>query len=280
MPQKMYLINSPEFSEYVFFAMSTAPQEAKLKLTSKELEYFKDLKTMRRFADNETMEKRLLLLAKLEIPFCLVMGERTNVEHALDEIYTQYKYVEKRKALTDAMARKKIFVLASNNVLLGLHMAAQNSHSRVYILNYDYVKLNQRLLETGSNTVNQDVKDARSGFEILSRATLLTSLRFKDSQQMFGVGPFELQVLLALYPYMTTFVSANKVYEIMNEDVRSRGIIKACTEMEKNGYLRGLPGFNDQRNKVRSYTLAEKGVNTVMEFLKYIANNSLYGFKI
>lgn len=279
MAQKMYLINSPEFSEYMYFVMSTTPLENKLKLTTKELSYFKDLPTMRKFADNETLEKRMLLLAKLEIPYCLVIGERPNVETALDEIYTQFKYVEKRQALTEAMARKKIFVLSSNNVLIGLHMAAQNSHSRVYVLNYDYVKMNQKLLEAGNYTVNQEVKEARNGLEILSRITLLTSLRFKESQQMFGVAPLELQILLVLYNYMNTFVSAHKLYELMNQDVRSRGIVKTTTEMAKHGYLRVLPGFDEQRNRLKTYTLAEKGINTVMEFLKYIANNSIYGFK-
>lgn len=275
----MYLINSPELSEYVFYVMSTTPQEDKLRLTGKELAYFKDQQTMRRFADNETMEKKLLLLAKLEVPYCLVIGERHNVEMVLDEVFTQYKYMEKRKALTEAMARKKIFVLSANEVLLGLHMAAQNSHSRVYVLNYDYVKMNQKLLDTGNTTVNHDVQDAKNGFDILSRATLLTILKHDLTQQMFGIGPFHLQVLLVAFPYRNTFISAHKIYEIMDMDPRSRGVVKTATELEKDGYLKALPGYDQQRNRLKTYTIAEKGINTVMLFLKYISNNSLYGFK-
>lgn len=279
MAQKMYLINSPEFSEYVFYVLSTTPKESLLTLTSKELAYFKDLKTMRRFADNETLEKRLLLLAKLEVPFCLVVGKRKPVDTVLEQVYTQYRYLEKRKALIDAMAREKMFVLSSNEVLLGLHMAAQNSHSRVYVLNYDYVKMNQKLLDTGNVTVNQDVQDAKNGFDILSRATLVTTVMFDKCQQMFGIGPFSMQILLAVFPFRNTFISAHKIYEIMDVDPRSRGIVKTCTELERDGYLKPLPGFDEQRNRLKTYTISEKGINVAMQFLKYVSSKSLYGLK-
>ncbi len=277
MPQKMYMINLPEFAEYVYFVMSTTPQEILIKLNSKELFYFKDKKIMRRFADNETLEKRLLLLAKLEVPFCVVVGKRKNVDNVLDEIYTQYKFIEKRKALIDAMARSKVFVVSSNEVLLGLHMAAQNSHSKVYVLNYDYVKLNQKFLETGINTVNQDANNARNAFDILSRASLFTTMKIKQAPQLCGVSEFELKILLAIFPYRNTFVNVNKLYEILDMDIRQRGLKKSCTQMENEGYLRVLPGLDEQSNRLKTYTIAEKGIDTAMTFMKYIANNSLYG---
>lgn len=274
MPQKMYLINDPEFSEYVYFVMSTTPQEVLMKLNAKELSYFKDKLVMRRFADNETFEKRLLLLAKLEVPFCLVVGKRKPVDQVLEEIYTQYQYVEKRKALTQAMAREKVFVMSSNEVLIGLHMAAQNSHSSVYVLNYDYVKMHSQLTK---ETVNKHVKAARESFDILSRACLITTQKIGSCDIIVGVSTLELRILLAMYPFKNTFVSAHKLYEILDEDERKKGIVKTATEMEKIGYLKVLPGFNEQRNRLKTYTIAEKGIDVVCKWLSYVSDYALYG---
>lgn len=257
--------------------MATAPQEIRMKLTAQELSDFSSDVAMKNFADRETLEKKLLLLAKLEVPFCVVVGKRPQVDMVTDQLYNQYKFVQKRKALIEAMAREKVFVFSSNEVLLGLHMAAQNSHSKVYVLNYDYVRMNQKLLKTGISSVNKDVTDALSGFDFLAKAILLASLKLQYAQSMFGISPFEMRILLCMLPYRNTFVNGNKIYEIMGEDIRKRGLIKVATAMEKDGFLRQLVGMDDQQNRVKSFTIAEKGINTVMEFLKYIANTSHYG---
>ncbi len=277
MAQKLYKINLPEFSQFVYHVMATTPMEVRLKLTSQEIVYFANEASMKRFSDQETLEKKLLLLAKLEVPFCVVVGKRPQVDSVTDQLYNQYKYVQKRKALIEAMAREKVFVFSSNQVLMGLHMAAQNSHSKVYVLNYDYVRMNQKLLKTGLSSVNTDVNDAMAGFDFLSKAILLASLKLKYAQSMFGVSAFEMTILLCMLPYRNTFVNGNKIYEIMGEDVRKRGLIKVATAMEKEGFLRQFTGIDENRNRLKSFTIAEKGINTVMEFLKYIANTSHYG---
>jgi hypothetical protein len=278
MPQKMYLINDPAFSEYVFNVMASASPEIKSKLNSRELLFFKNKITMKRFADRETLERRMLMLAQLEVPYCLLFGQPRDFEIVNSDIYTQYNYAEKKKAIIEAMAKKKLFVLSSNDVLVGMHMAAQNSHSRVYILNYDYVKINQKVAEAGLATVNQAANDAREGIEILARVALAAISKINSANAMTGIDPFSLKTLLALYPYMQTYIGIPKILELMDESERQKGIAKHMNSLEVQGYIRRLPGLDeDGINKKKYFTLAERGINTVMIYLKYLAKVGVYG---
>lgn len=277
MPRRYYLINTPEFSEYVFHVMSTAPKEVLTKLSTREMMYFKDKRAMRRFSDFETAEKRLQLLAKIEIPFCIVVGKREPTNMILDEIATQYKYVGKRKTMIEAMSREKVFVLSSNDVLVSLHMAAQNSHSRVYILNHDYVKLQQQMADAGVASKNQDMRDAESAFEMMARAMLTTLIKFDHSRALSDVDPYEMKILLALLEHRNTFVSVDKISEILDEGKRTQGITKTCTIMLKSGLLRSIPQKGIGNHKIQAYTIAERGINAVMQFVKHVSTKAYYG---
>lgn len=278
MAERKYLIKTPELCEYIFHVLATTPKEVIRELTTQEMSYFKDHKAMRRFADNESFEKTAQLFGKIGIPLTIFFGKRHGWQNVIEEIGTQYQFIEKRKAIIEAMAREKLFALAGTDILTYTYMAAQNSHSRVYVLSYEYVKVKEKVMKAAVQSKNEDMRDARDAFEMMSRAILQTMIKADHTQAMSNVLPYEMKILLAIFPEQHTFVPINKIAEQLDESKRVRGVVKTCTTMANKGLIKHIP-MKDPRNnhQIRSYTITEKGITAVMSFISNITKKAFYG---
>ncbi len=279
MPERQYFINDPDFCEFVYNCMATASTEERMNLNVGELTNFKSKSTMRRFADNESTEKRLLLLARIGIQFCVICAPKSYpVTGLLDEVVTQYKIVEKRQALTEAMAKKKVFIISSNHVLIAAHMAAQNSHSQVYVLNYDYLRFSQKLSEIKTEKARPDlIKESMAGFDLLAKISYVVGSSDIIAESICNVTKNELAILLVLYSNRHTFTSDTTIALKLNESIRSQGVSKVCTNLEKNGYLVREPGHDRSKARHRNnkYMIISKGIDAVMHYMKFIQKQVL-----
>lgn len=274
MAERYYFINDPIFGEFVFNCMVTASIEDRMGLDPQELHYFKTEHNMRRFADRESTEKRLLLLARIGIQFCIICAPKTvKVDNYLDEVFTQYQYVEKRQAITESMAKNKVFVMSSNDVLVGAHMAAQNSHSQVYILNYSYVKLHDKIRDfqmNGGKSVKDDESSARDAFTLMARITMALFNCQDVLEGLCGVNVNSIKVLIILYERQNTFTSAVTISHLMGDSVRSKGVNQIAYDLEMGGYIAREPGYSKGKTKNFNYMIISRGIDTVMTFFKYI----------
>jgi hypothetical protein len=254
--------------------MRTCSKEEKLGLNRQELAYFKDEKAMRRFADNESLDKRVLLLTRIGIRFAVILeSDKEDTDKEWAAVISQYKYASKRREITEAMAKKKMFVFSSRELMVGVQMAAQNSHSNIYVLDYDYVNLRDRLSNYRIEVFNENMRDAQKGVIGLSKVLLANLTSVSVTQQISGVTEMEMQCLLALFPYSDTFVSGEAVNRLMYESDRTSGVLRVLSTLEKNGYVTRHVGYEGKHRKPQ-FTIAEKGIRAAMDYMRYIVKNS------
>jgi len=274
MGARFYHINDPQFSEYVFHCLRTCSLDEKQKLNPQELAYFKDEKSMRRFADNESLDKRLLMLSRIGMRFAIAIEPiEEKTDKVWDDIITQYKYASKRRELTEAMAKQKMFVFSSKELMVGIQMAAQNSHSNIYVLDYDYVELNDNLGNYRIEAFNTVVRDAQKGVAGLSKILIANMAANKITETIAGVTLTQMQVLLAIFPYADTFISGERATRLMFESDRTTGILRVLGTLEKEGYVTRHMGYEGKHRKPQ-FTIAEKGIRAAMEYMRYIIKHS------
>lgn len=283
MGERLYHIADPDFGEFVFNCMATASTEDRRELSPQELLHFATKRAIRRFADNETMERRLLMLARLGIQFCVICAPKTaDIGAMLDEARTQYMFVEKRLALTQAMAKNKVFVISSNNVVLSAHMAAQNSHGQIYTLNYNYVKLHGYMAKAKARDFMTkhnayDFKDGVDAIEMLCSAAI-TIFNTQDNDivpSICGVSSDELKLLMVLFIRRNTFTGVEQLQLLTGKTLRGKATSLALSGMEKKGYIAREPGYTDKTNHPkRSFMIISKGIDIVMNYIKYLTKET------
>lgn len=273
MAGRSYFLNDPQLSEYVFHAMRMCPLEKKKELSQYELQYFKNEKAMRRFADYESMEKRLVMLNRIGISFALVvapMDETDAVDEVMQKVTSQYRSGESRKDIVETMAKKKIFVMSSRDTLVLSHMAAQNSHSQVYVLDYRYVALHDRITELFGRPMAKEMDDAAEAVDYLSKIALEAMKGTDVIQSIAGCTDFEMRILMAMYPGRQTMVTRDRVTALMGLSNRETGVSKAMGDMERKGYLLREPGYGKNRHRHQVYMLSDKGIDAALKYLTYL----------
>lgn len=279
MPKRHYHVNDPAFSEYVFHVMRLCPAEKKKDLNPLELEHFRSEKNIRKFADDESLDKRLLMLSRIGISYCLVVAPvDNNIDPILEGVTSQYRSKASRKDIVEAMAKNKLFVLSSRDTLVLSHMAAQNSHSQIYVLDYSYLTLYEKMgrMKATSSIMNEGM----DGLDMLAKAVQI-SMRGEDFvQSMCGVSKYELQILLTMYPYRDRMMRYDRISELMGESYRSTGVAQSCGHLERLGLLIREPGYRMEgqpRVSTRSqvYMISDKGIDAVLKYLTYITRKAL-----
>lgn len=276
MPQRKYILNDPDFCEYVYNCLVNVPKEELANLSTSELSIFKTKTTMRKFADNESLEKRLLLLSRIHIPFTVVCAPReVDMVEITENFSDQFIDPKRRELIIKKMATEKMFVMSSKYFLLTLNMAAQNSHNQVYVLNYQYSQLRQKLKKTYSHLLSTDIRSSISYFDELSKILLRGFSAIEHCDAITKLSEFDLRVLLALLPARDKYLTVTKICGVMNISVRSRTIHPACENLYKSGFIYKMSGNHFKSKETRMYTIAEKGISTVMDFMKYSLKDAL-----
>lgn len=272
MPSRLYTINDPLFSEYVFNCMANSSAAVRQELEPAELKHFASQKRMRQFADNETLERRLTLLERLGFSFVLCVGpEDYPVDEALEEALDTISDKKDRFNFVRKMAPDQFFCFGSREFALAAQLAAQNSHLQAYILNRRYVELHHELVEADLTTNAQNQKDAQHAFDALSGIILGAIDDPELVKSASGVTQDEMQVLLALYKHRNTFLPVDQIALRLGVGVRSDITSRKCGYLEKGKYVIRRPNSKGHAGKRSShFTISEKGINAVMNYLKYL----------
>lgn len=275
MPKRFYLVNDPAFSEYVFNVLVQVPKKIILELSDKEQIIFRSHVNMRKFADNESNEKRLLLLSRIGISYCMLFGpDKTDFDKLLEDTTATYEDPKARLQIIDQMAKGKIFVLSSRDILLSAHMAANNSHSQVYVLNYEYIQLQHRVAMINTDVYNVQQKEVQQAFFDLANIVRTTMIASDSMSIGSGVPEGQMKLLLALFAQKGNFVSADALSSLCGEQMRSRFVSKMATELIRSKHIDHLPVKTVDAGRSSKYMINEKGIESVMTYLKHIAKKS------
>lgn len=274
MGSRMYHITHPDLNEFFFNAMRLATKEELQRLNITERTYFKNEKAIRRFADNESLDKKLLMLTRLGYQYTLFIKPiKAAIQPLLEKISVQYTEVTTRKQLVEYMAQNKIFALASKEMMVISQMAAQNSHSDIYMMDYRYVQLRDRIRKWVEWGVDSDrMHEAKMATNDLSKVVLSALIGINRTHVIAGITPMQLKALLALYPYRNTYVTGAKVAHMLHESNRTRGIFKVLNILAELDYI-SKASMREINSNVLQYTILDKGVEAVHDYFKWMLNN-------
>lgn len=274
-----YLINDPAFCEYVFACMKNSGNEERAQLSPLELKHFRNDGAIKLFAENATLEKRLLMLARLGISYNIVLGpDKIDMAGALKSVPGQYTVGAKKNAITEQFARDKVFIFGSRDLLVVSHMAAQNSHSYLYTLDRKYITLHERSKSMLGQALIHDIKDAIGGFDFFSQVLMDCLANSEDNEIMSicGVDHMQMRVLLALYVNRSTMLSIPAIcLKIGRPPQSANKLSHVVTKLQEMGYIEQLPGTQKKLSGGRSYMIMEKGIDAVMNYVKYIVKKSI-----
>lgn len=254
--------------------MCSVSKEKLLELSPQEIRLFDTKVKMRRFSDTESLEKRLLLLAKIGVSYTVVLAaDRKRAATILEKtVPDTFRVAKDRMALIKEMHNGGMFVFGSREVSMITHMAAQNSHSEIYILNPEYAEMSRKINESIVKTQykNNEITEAIKGFDEISKIALASLLTVDSTPGIADITDHQLKILLAMLPLRGNYVTIDTLTSLLHETRRTRnGIAKSATVLTRHGYLAKI---HEQKNRKREseYTIMEEGINVAVRWLKYM----------
>lgn len=268
----LYYINDAELSEYFFNCMKNAGPDRKRNLNHRELKFFKDEKTMRKFADNENLDRRLLMMMRLGYNFSFVIyPEGENVGEALKQTVGQYQFADKRRKVIEMFMEKKIFVTTSREYMLPMYFAAQNSHSNLYVLDKGYQKLHEKFGQlNGGKSIAALMRDFSDTVKFTGDFALSILNAINSIKSITGVNFDELRVLIYLFGNRHTMVSMQTIMFALGDGAKSTKIQRTCASLCNEGFIEREPGTTKNGIYKRNYMIMEQGIRVVLSYIDYV----------
>lgn len=272
--RKYSMLRVPELDEFIFTCLKYMPDDARMKLAPMELKMLRSDVYVRKFSSEQTLERKMFLMAKLGFGFHLIFYPKDLDWTIFERIEDQVRSPENRVAVIKEMADKKLFVLGSKEIMNMMQMAAMNSTNGVYMLNYDYVKLGQYLKKTKGQLVNNSYEDAELSLEWMSKLLGFGLKYAEETMSICNIEKKHLHILLALYPHRSSYINSQKIKSYMGLGNENIIIDSTLRVLVKSGHIDQIK--MGDRKTVIGYTISQKGIEVVTKFLKYVVNSSLY----
>lgn len=276
---KANITHNPPYAEFVFFCMATATQEQINSLNHNERKHFLNDKTMRRFAENESENRRDFMLTRLGITSIRIYGPVDNIP-AVDEALKRSKEMFKEKNRPEVMkemAEGKVFAIGSKDVMFSCQLAEMNSQSQVFRFNYQYSRMQQKLMDARLVTHNMSFIDGAKALDELTKISLSILCNEDMAESVCGVSEYYLKVLMVLFPNRETFMTATAIAVKMNENIRQEikktGVTRAANAMAGTGLILKKAEFSGSK-KTMSYTIQDKGIEVVGKYIRFILNEA------
>lgn len=263
-----FLMTDPAFAEYVFHCMMNTPKEHMLRLGMTEMRLFKTQHTIRDFAQNASLEARLYMLSRINRSYSIVVTpDKMELEELLDTL-DHPNNLSERLRVVEGMARDNVFVMGSRNLLPVLQLGAMNSHSNVYVLNYDYLRLQKEIKDNNLESLNSKIVLAQKAFDFVASVSANVLANKDFIQSLCGVDHISLRILIHLYLNRNKFITIPAMYEKLNDysaPNAGANIRLKCGRLAKTGHI-----LASSEAKGKTYCIMDAGIDVVTTFLKHI----------
>lgn len=269
------IVKDKDWCRYLFDVMDNISAEQKSQLDSSELKQLANPRQMKKFAENVNLEDQLIFLSKIGIDFALVtFATGTEIEKGIREkVLDPETYAQKRLETLKKLREGKMFVVSNTNVLHAFHMAAMNTHHKAYLFNARF----DALIKHGKD--DREVKsfmdktdDLKHQVDTISMLTIGALAVIQKSESIFGVTTAQMEILLTLYPYRNDFVSRETIVEMLGNKYNRIGVSRVCATLVDSNYLMRQNATHNKRPFFYNFTITRQGVDVVMKYMKYIAD--------
>lgn len=271
--EKVFLVSDPAFAQYVYYKMVNCPPLVRGRLNPAEQRYFRSKDAMRKFATDETFERRILLLTRMGVRWSVVMYEETaDLDLMYKEVDENYTFTRKNLDLMNLMRKGDVFCFGSSTIMMAQLLAEQGCHSQKYVLDYGYLRTLKKMPDQRAITFDVKANDMEQQYMHLARIiyqsiTCWERLELTISDD--GVTALAMRILIVLLGHRHSFVTARSMKHRLGVPISNQITVRTMNQMVKNGliYQTRVPELEFEQ---KAYTISEKGLEKVMYFLKYV----------
>ena len=277
MSNTRYRIYNKPFSEYVYRTLRNLTADQKANLSDEDLKILKNATTISNFANDEQLDRLLIVLTKTGKTWVLYVGNESEDATQLSfAAVDQFDSEEKRLDVIQATADKGAFFLGANDTMLSLMMSAQNVSTPLYALSANSRELSTRMARAKSVKipVDQQMSSAVQAYDDLNRM-MRSQLNALDwAKKTIGLEQNEIRVLAALFQKRTGAMTLKEIAdETLLGDKKSYLKKQIDSLMEKKCIL-----SDDKHNKNKSitiyYMIAPEGIRKIMQYNDFIIRNT------
>ena len=277
MSNTRYRIYNKPFSEYVYRTLRNLTADQKANLSDEDLKILKNATTISNFANDEQLDRLLIVLTKTGKTWVLYVGNESEDATQLSfAAVDQFDSEEKRLDVIQATADKGAFFLGANDTMLSLMMSAQNVSTPLYALSANSRELSTRMARAKSVKipVDQQMSSAVQAYDDLNRM-MRSQLNALDwAKKTIGLEQNEIRVLAALFQKRTGAMTLKEIAdETLLGDKKSYLKKQIDSLMEKKCIL-----SDDKHNKNKSitiyYMIAPEGTRKIMQYNDFIIRNT------
>ncbi len=274
-----------KWSEYFFNIFSNLTHEQKLRLDASEKYLFRSEMSIRRFADQGTLEEKVVILTKLGYDwFFGLYPVGKDLPAVMKKAYRQHTIKNTRAEVIQDMIESHVFILDNKAVATALAMMGQNNHSDAFYINRHFFQLpkmleqyelsSSKLFEffTSQNPIKESA-EFRAGLQTMDKLIGLVSQMFTVEQNadfLFKLTRLDIRILLLLFPFRNNYVSLDYLKRHLHPEYSPKAIAARCTFLfMKRNLIDKLPKTNPI-----SYTIKSDGILILGELLNQIMRQS------
>lgn len=197
MIRKKTLINDDILNEMAFDVLFHLSQPDKRdRLTATELRATKNAKLAKHYASRMSLDEKLILFAKIGIPFSFVIHP---TGWKLKEWYEKYSVMTKAQQLAEA-SKEKLVVINDKIIANFLGLMTKTTHSDGYLLNMDFHRVGH-FVNTWKDA-KPDTNNLAEGSDhakMINKLVMVTNLAMKAIKGVTDIGDLDLNILMHLY---------------------------------------------------------------------------------
>jgi hypothetical protein len=277
MPVRKNVLFDPKTNEYLYDILYNSPKHVRAELNPAELSIVRSHTNIKRFVNNEILERKLALFTKMGMSWALLFFDPSLFDlKQLEEVYRQYAIGGAPLENQARMIRENTFVMTDKTVALGMAMMASNCHQETYSINKNFLKVRDSIKHVKSISENADRNQnveylkAEKAMHQLSKV-LHHSLQLDNYlETVLGLQRTDLHLLIFLFQKPHNFFQIGYIQRRLAHAFRPTTIATRARILFEKGYIEKLP----TATKKPAYQIKAKGVLTLGEILNRIVNDA------
>ena len=268
-------IHNRVLSTLVLKSMMEASKDQLKEFSVKERNRFKNEQSMRTFCSHATIDQLMTTWIKLGYDFMILFYANPNdIDHAVYSAIDQFDFPEKRVASIAALAKARIAVITSEEIVASLMVLEQDVKTNQYAITPIGRVMPKQIKETrGIKKTYDTIDDTLEAFDDFVKMNLETLCSQKEIVN-HGLTELQMRMLMFLYLRKDTITD----YEKISAGVKVQGAKKLLVAslkilMESRLVIADTPdGIEKMHKKNVSFMITGRGKKIVMEYVLYLHN--------
>jgi hypothetical protein len=273
------------WGEFLYNILSNLNHEQKSRLNDKELFMLKNDSTIKRFSTSAPLKRQMVMLTRLGYDwFFGFYPQGKQIPDLLKKAYRQHTIKETRVDVMQEMIESHVFIIDNKAVATALAMMAMNSHSDVFVINTQFLKIPSLLdhyektnnplagllRDHNPNNVTAEFRDAMRSLDVFNEIVGEVYRAEDYVSSVLRISKLDYWILHYLFKHRNNYVTLDYLKRQIGHKYPGKAIAIRCTYLFKD---RGLIDKIPKTSPV-SYTIKSDGILVLGEIMNMIINRA------